>query len=131
MYAQPFASSVDYDAFKSFQLAGAFSMREYGQEGSTITYDAGTRRYAVDADGAGPSPALAFANPDFTARSLRANLVLRWDYRPGSTVYLAWAHGRAAFREDPAFDVTQDFSDLLRDDQRNRLLLKVSYWMNP
>lgn len=43
-------------------------------------------------------------------RSLRANLVLRWEYRPGSTVYLAWAHGR--------------------DDQRNRLVLKLSYWFN-
>ena len=46
-------------------------------------------------------------------------------------MYLAWAHGRSAFDPSPEFDVSQGFRDLLHDDQRNRILLKVSYWFNP
>ena len=131
LYAQPFTSAVDYRQFKSFELPGGFGFREYGQDGSTLTYDADTRTYAADADGSGASPAAQFANPDFRMRSLRANMVLRWEYRAGSTVYLAWAHGRSVFDEDPTFDAVKDFGELLGDEQRNRLLLKVSYWFNP
>ncbi len=129
-YAQPFTSAVDYTVFKAFEQPRTLDFLEYGKNGSTLEYDAEARSYRVDADGPGASPAVAFGDPDFRLRSLRANLVLRWEYRPGSTVYLAWAHGRSMVSESPEFDVRSDFSDLLRDDQRNRLVLKVSYWFN-
>jgi hypothetical protein len=128
LYAQPFTSAVDYTVFKAFQRPGTLDFMEYGANGSTLVHDAANRSYRVDADGPGASPEVAFGDPDFRLRSLRANLVLRWEYRPGSTVYLAWAHGRSMITESPEFDVGSDFSDLLRDDQRNRIVLKVSYW---
>ncbi|HEU5175113.1 MAG TPA: DUF5916 domain-containing protein [Gemmatimonadaceae bacterium] len=132
LYAQPFVSALDYESFKSFQRAGALEFLEYGRDGtSTLAYDAPTRSYTVDADGDGVSEAMTFLNPDFRQRSLRANLVLRWEYRAGSTIYLAWAHGRATRALDPSFNVGEDFRELLRDDQQNRLMLKVSYWFNP
>ena len=130
-YAQPFTSAVDYTAFKSFERPRKLDFLEYGTHGSTLVYDPEARAYRLDADGAGASPEVAFGDPDFRLRSLRANLVLRWEYRPGSTVYLAWAHGRSMVSENPEFDVRSDFSDLLGDDQRNRIVLKVSYWFNP
>ena len=131
-YAQPFVSSVDYEGFKSFARASAFEFLVYGRERrSTITYDEDTHVYTVDADGPGPAPSAQFPNPDFRLRSLRANLVLRWDYRAGSTLYLAWAHGRATFEDLPRLDLARDFRDLFHDEQRNRLLVKVSYWINP
>ncbi len=129
-YAQPFTSAVDYTVFKSFERPRKLDFLEYGTNGSTLVYDAAARTYRLDADGSGPSPEVAFGDPDFRLRSLRANLVLRWEYRPGSTVYLAWAHGRSMISESPEFDVGSDFSSLLRDDQRNRIVLKVSYWFN-
>jgi hypothetical protein len=132
MYAQPFVSAVEYEGIKSFTRPKEFQFLVYGRDGtSTIAYDSTTRLYQVDADGAGPAPTATFPNPDFNLRSLRANLVLRWEYRAGSTLYLAWAHGRSAFDPSPEFDVSQGIRDLLKDDQRNRLLLKVSYWFNP
>jgi hypothetical protein len=132
MYAQPFVSAVEYEGIKSFTRPKEFQFLVYGRDGtSTIAYDSTTRLYQVDADGGGPAPTATFPNPDFNLRSLRANLVLRWEYRAGSTLYLAWAHGRSAFDPSPEFDVSQGIRDLLKDDQRNRLLLKVSYWFNP
>lgn len=131
-YAQPFTSSVDYDRFKAFTRPRVLEFMVYARDGaSTLDYDDETRVYQADADGAGPAPSLAFGDPDFSLRSLRANVVLRWDYRAGSTLYVAWAHGRSTVVEDPTFLPMRSLGDLFADDQRNRLLLKVSYWFNP
>jgi hypothetical protein len=132
LYAQPFTGAVHYETFKAFARASAFELMEYGRDGgSTITYDADQHVYAADADGPGSAPEALFLNPDFRRRTLRANLVLKWEYRAGSTLYLAWAHGRETFYDDPTVDVLSDFEGLFRDEQRNRVLLKVSYWFNP
>jgi hypothetical protein len=131
-YAQPFTSSVDYDGFKVFTRPRAFEFLRYGVDGlSTLDFDEETSTYTADADGDGPAPAAVFGNPDFSLRSLRANLVLRWEYRPGSTLYVAWAHGRGTVTNDPRFHAIESLGDLLHDDQRNRVLVKLSYWFNP
>ena len=132
LYAQPFASAVAYDRFKALERRRSFDFLVYGQEGaSTLDYDAETRRYVADADGAGPAEAVSFSDPDFRSRSLRSNLVLRWDYRPGSSFYVAWAHGRSTAFGDAAFRGLDDLGDLFADDHRDRVLVKVSYWFNP
>lgn len=131
LYAQPFTASVDYSGFKAFERPRTIDFLVYGTDGgSTIAYDEATRRFAADADGDGPAPTATFTNPNFTLRSLRANLVLRWEYSPGSTLFLAWAHGRSGFSESSTFDVMDNLSDLRHDDKRNRLVLKLSYWFN-
>lgn len=50
--------------------------------------------YSIDPDGAGPAAAFALNNPDFNVRSLRGNAVFRWEYNPGSTIYLVWTQER-------------------------------------
>lgn len=132
LYLQPFISAVENGRFKALGRAGSNDYLVYGRDnGSTISYDDAERTYTADADGTGPAPALTFANPDFRLRSLRVNAVVRWEFSPGSTLYFAWAHGRQIFMDDAAFDVSHDLSDLLHDDHRDRLVLKVSYWINP
>lgn len=132
LYAQPFTASVDYSRYKAFARPRTIDFLVYGQDGtSTLQHDEATRRYALDADGDGPAPAATFGDPNFTLRSFRANLVLRWEYNPGSTLYLAWAHGRSGFSESSAFAPGSSLSDLWGDDQRNRVVLKLSYWFNP
>ena len=132
LYTQPYAAAAAYSGYKAFARPREFQFLVYGRDaGSTLSYDEEAREYAVDADGAGPAPDLAFPNPDFRLRSLRTNLVLRWEYRAGSTLYLAWAHGRGGSAGDPSFDIGRDLRDLWHDDQRNRLLIKASYWFNP
>jgi hypothetical protein len=130
-YTQPFTSSVAYSGYKAFVRPQAFEFLVYGQNGSTIAYDDTRRQFRVDADGAGPAPTHVFGNPDFRLRSLRGNFVIRWEYRPGSLLYFAWAHGREGFDADPSFDAARDLRDLAHDDHRSRLLVKASYWINP
>ena len=84
----------------------------------------------MDPDGPGEAPSISFSNPDFSLRSLRSNLVMRWEYRPGSTLFLVWNHGRSGYSDDPAFGGFRDLGDLLDDTMRNTFMVKVNYWLS-
>jgi hypothetical protein len=60
------------------------------------------------------------------------NAVLRWEYRRGSTFYLAWTQSRSGyFPGDGTFQLGRDLGrDMLVDRPTNVLLLKVSYWLS-
>jgi hypothetical protein len=66
-------------------------------------------------------------------KQLRTNTVLRWEYRPGSTLFAVWAHGRDAFAPDGRtdFNVRREYDDLFRLHPNNTFLVKLSYWLNP
>lgn len=69
-------------------------------------------------------------NPDFNRRSLRSNLVLRWEYRPGSTVFLVWAQSRSASFDDPAFRPFRSVGNSFTDEGKNIFMVKMNYWFN-
>ena len=69
--------------------------------------------------------------PDFNLRSLRGNAVLRWEWRPGSTMYLAWQQTRRNVQPFGDFDLSRDAEDLFGSAPDNVFLIKVSYWLNP
>jgi hypothetical protein len=99
--------------------------------GSSITYDAPTATYTVHPDGAQLADSFTIANPNFRTRSLRINAVLRWEYGPGSTLFVVWTQNRAGDFADPTFDVGRDLGrELFKDRPTNVLLVKVNYWMS-
>lgn len=64
---------------------------------------------------------------DFNFRQFRSNLVLRWEYRPGSLLYLVWTQGRTEDVETGRFAYGSDFSDLFGVHPHNVFLVKLSY----
>ena len=89
----------------------------------------------------GPAPEFSVSDRSFNFRSLLGNAVLRWEWSPGSTLFLVWQQSRAGrvraseFDETGAlgvgdFDLGYDTRELfgLRDD--NIFLVKVNYWLN-
>lgn len=70
-----------------------------------------------------------FASPNFNTRSLRGNAVLRWEYRPGSTLYLVWTHEREGDDVIGDFALSRDVRALFRAQPVNTIQLKVSYWL--
>ena len=56
-----------------------------------ITFDEDNNSYSFDYKGTSWS----FGNPDFSFSQFRSNLVFRWEYNLGSTLYLVWAHDRS------------------------------------
>jgi hypothetical protein len=70
-------------------------------------------------------------SPDFNDKSLRGNAVLRWEYRPGSTLYLVWSQNRYEGIADPGdFSPRRDLSTLMRAQGENVFMMKVNYWFN-
>ena len=134
LFAQPFLASGDYFDFKEFSATRSLEKRRFGEAGSTIdtvrAADGHDGFYTVDADGASlRAPAHTFANPDFNLRSLRGNAVLRWEYRPGSTVFLVWTQRRADFAPLGDFDFARDRAALFRAHPDNVFLVKLNYWL--
>jgi hypothetical protein len=124
-YLQPFLGTGDFFNYKELRAALTFEFDSFGDGASTINRDAGI--YTVDPDGPGPSPPLTFRDPDFNLKSLRGTIVLRWEYRPGSTIYAVWTQNRADYSHPGNFDFSRDLSLMLRAPGDNIFLLKVNY----
>lgn len=58
---------------------------------------------------------------------MRSNVVLRWEYRPGSTLFVVWSSGRSGFRPDGSFDVRRDARRLFETAPTNVFLVKLNY----
>ncbi len=92
----------------------------------TITEE--EKSYTVDPDGAGPAESFSFDKPDFNLRSLRGNAVLRWEFRPGSTLFLVWTQSRSDEAPVGDFKFRRDVRALFEADADNIFLLKINYW---
>lgn len=125
LFAQPLISSGDYENFKEFVAPRTLEKRSFDATQLTLT-DTG---YVLDPDRNPGTPAMVFSNPDFNFRSLRGNAVVRWEYRPGSTVFLVWTQNRSS--QDPVgdFQFRRDRSALFDARPDNVLLVKVNYWI--
>lgn len=131
-YGQPFVSAGSYDRFMEVDdpRASAFAerFRTYG-EGEIRRIDAnGFGLYQVDADRDG-TPDFGFGDPDFNVKSFRSNLVLRWQYRPGSTVFLVWSRDQQSFVNNGSFRFGEDLADLARIPSTNVFLVKFEHWL--
>ena len=86
-------------------------------------------RSRIDPDGDGPAAAFDIGNPNFNFHSLRGTAVVRWEYRPGSTVFFVWTQDRSGSDTFGDFDFSRDRSALLRDRPVNVFQIKASYWL--
>jgi len=136
LFAQPFVSSGDYTRFKEFRTPGAADYLVFGEDGASTLVAEGPAggppaRYLVDPDGAGPRPASAIANPDFAITSLRGNAVIRWEYRPGSTLFFVWTRNCSGFDPDPAFEPGRSLGNLCQGaPASNVFAIKANYWLS-
>ena len=130
LYAQPFLSAGEYRSLGEVRDARARPLSRrvssFGP-GSIATIDDGEIR--IDR-GAGRT-ALMLDNPDFSVRELKSNAVLRWEYRPGSALFLVWSQARDADVDAADFSVTRQAGKLWRTEGTNVLLIKASYWIAP
>ncbi|NUO62646.1 MAG: carbohydrate binding family 9 domain-containing protein [Gemmatimonadaceae bacterium] len=66
---------------------------------------------------------------DFNYKALNTNAVLRWEYRPGSTIFFVWQQGREQWdRNMGSYEARRDYRDLFRAHPDNTFLIKASYW---
>jgi hypothetical protein len=103
MYVQPYIAVGSYSNFKKLAEGGTYNFEAYDYQGT---------------------------NPDFNFKSFKANVVLRWEYRPGSLIYLVWTHDRLNYDNAGVYDLGNDIQSLLNEDADNIFLIKLTYLFN-
>lgn len=123
-YAEPFAASGEYRSFGELRAPATRDINEYGVEGREIE-ETGDGEYQVS-DG---SETFEFTAKDFGVRSFRSNVVLRWEFRPGSTFFVVWQQDRFGFKEPGRRVNIRSLGDGLSSDGANFFAIKMSYWI--
>jgi hypothetical protein len=107
VYAAPFISRGEYSNWRELEDPRAAS------------YDDRFKPYTGDPGG-------------FNFKQFRSNTVLRWEYMPGSALFLVWAQGRELDGDaGNDFSFRKDLTETFKTHPNNTFLVKVSYWFNP
>ncbi|HSM37090.1 MAG TPA: DUF5916 domain-containing protein [Longimicrobiales bacterium] len=127
LFVQPFISVNEFSRYKELREPRTFDFDVYGEDAGTLTREGET--ITIDPDAEGPAESFSFQEPTFNFRSLRANAVLRWEYRPGSELFVVWQHLRSDSGPEADLDVGRDFDDLFAAEGTNVLVIKGTYWL--
>ncbi len=129
LFLQPFASTGRFSRFKEFTTPGRFDFAEYGVDRGTITPRADGGYVVNPAPGTPGITPFVIANQDFTVRALRGNAVLRWEYNPGSAIFLVWSQQREQEFDDVRTNVTGQAARTFGDPGRHIFLVKFTRWI--
>ena len=126
-WGQPFIASGEYSDFKYITEPHAeqFTDRFHTYESDEIVYREDDNEYNITETGSGLN--YQIGNPDFNVKEFLSNLVFRWEYRPGSFLYLVWSQTRSGYDPYGYFHFGDDFMDMWDEHPTNVLLLKLSY----
>ena len=125
VYAEPFASSGRYDRFGETLAARDPRLRIYGTDGTTIERLADGRSVITDGD-----ESFILQNYEFNVRSFRSNVVLRWEWRPGSTLFVVWQQNRESRVPDGPHVSLGDLFESFSASGDNILAVKMTLWMS-
>jgi hypothetical protein len=127
-FARPFIGSGTFGGLKELARPRAYAFTQYDGVG---TVERNGEEILIDPDGAGPAASFEVDDETFTTRSLRGSAVLRWEWRPGSTLFLVWQQQREM--EDARGDLRfrRDLRELGRARPDNVFVVKATWWMNP
>lgn len=127
-WGQPFIATGDFGNYKYItnSKANEPENRYSYYTPDQVNLNPGWNIYQVD-DNRDGNVDYSFGKPDFNVKTFLSNLVVRWEYRPGSTVYLVWSQNRNQYANDGSFDFTKNIEDLFNGGANNIYLLKFSY----
>jgi len=125
-WGQPFISAGDYTDFKKITdpKADKYTDRYHTFTGDEITYNSTDNIYMVTDE---PGMTYSFSNPDFNIKEFKSNFVARWEYVPGSTLYVVWSQGSSRYNSYGDFNLRKDMNDMIDIHPHNIFLIKLSY----
>lgn len=127
-YGSPFISTGKYSDYKyvTSPKAEDYANRYELIDQSLITYSSDNEVYSIDENNDG-APDYELDEPDFNFKQFRSNLVLRWEYVPGSALYVVWSQGITDYESNGRFDLNENLNQLTDTQPYNVFLLKFSY----
>lgn len=125
-YGSPYTSTGKYTQFKGAAntLSRTYEDRFNEYRPADIIYTNDT--YTVNKDG----ESFKFENPDFSFNEFRSNLVARWEYRPGSTLYLVWEHTMSNRDRYVISGWGDNIDRMFGLPATNVLMVKLNYWFS-
>lgn len=127
-YGSPFTSTGAFTDFKSAQDTKSYTYenRFHAFTSEEITYSAANDKYSISRAG----QKYSFKNPDFSFNEFRSNMVARWEYRPGSSLYFVWEHtmsDRSSYYMPKWGD---NLDRMLGLPASNIFMVKLNYWFS-
>lgn len=124
-YGNPYASTGKYDNFREVADASDHLLEkryvslqnESVADGSYLLKKKGVTAYSIK-------------NPDFNFQEFRSNLVGRWEFRPGSTLYLVWTNTRSIYSDQKEQSIWNSFGSIWNQKSQNVFMIKFSYWFS-
>jgi len=130
-YIQPFVSVGTYADFKDLTTPGAFNISVYVPDLGSVrasTDTAGVLHHLLYPSAAGAQ--FVIDDTNFNSHSLRGNAVFRWEYRPGSTLFLVWQQTREGTDAVGDLRLSRDRVALFAIPPRNIFQIKINYWLS-
>ena len=138
-YFQPLISSGDFRAYKQLALAGRFDVVRF-KEGTAATAGGTTScvggslcrdasRIFVDYNGNSVSD-VSFREQNFNISSILGNVVVRWEYSPGSQVFFVWQQNRERRGILGEFDVWRDARAIFEAPSEDVFMVKATRWLS-
>ncbi len=126
LFMQPLISAVDFGAPKELARPGTFAFDVYGVDQGTVQQVPGGLQVSPGDGGTD----FFVPDLDFNFRSLRGNAVLRWEYRPGSTLFVIWQRSTTDLAQGVGnFDFGRDVGRVFSGTTENVFAVKLSYWL--
>jgi len=126
LYLQPFISAGKFDDFRQVidPRAAAYENRFASLKPEIDADCYGSYLAGVE----GSENELCLSMPDFNYKQFRSNAVLRWEYRPGSTLFVVWSQARQHSGELGDLDFGSDFGTLFDSPSDDVFLVKIRHW---
>jgi len=130
-YGQPFVSAGQYTNFKHITSprAAEYSDRFHVFTESELNFNQQDGFFYVDENQDGIMD-YSFSDPNFNFLQFRSNLVIRWEYKPGSSLYLVWSQGRSGYMPYGDYTFMDNMQELFDVYPHNVFLIKFSYGFN-
>ena len=130
-YGSPFITAGKYYNFKKLvdPKGDTFSDRFLEYNESVQSYNSEDEMWEIDYDNDGIIN-YEISNLDFNYKQFNSNLVLRWEYKTGSALYLVWSQGVSDSVENGTYNYSKDLKNLFKSNIENVVLLKFSYLLN-
>jgi hypothetical protein len=124
-YGNPYVTIGKYDGFREVVDASNKSLdkRYIGLDHSTLS----NRQYSLTRSGVS---SYTISNPDIRRQVFNSNLVGRWEFRPGSTLYLVWTNTRFQDSSPQDESIWKSFGNIMNVKAENVFMLKFSYWFS-
>ncbi|MGE0078189.1 MAG: DUF5916 domain-containing protein [Bacteroidales bacterium] len=130
-YGRPYFTSGKYTDFKYIKnpKANRYTDRFNAYLPSQIIYSTTNEEYSVDENSDGISE-YSFSNPNFNYMDFQSNFIVRWEYRPGSTVFFVWTLGKQTDESTYSKSISGDINNIYSTHPHNIFLVKLSYRFN-